>query len=107
MNERLSSETTAARSLLAVQNVWEQVQCLADDFCLFRMDSITALARKNLPEGFWGDEALPLDGQKRLYLTFDDGPDPYSTPWLLELLEEAGVQATFFLICADVDRPED
>lgn len=31
-------------------------------------------------------------------LTFDDGPDPTSTPQLLALLEELRVQATFFLL---------
>jgi peptidoglycan/xylan/chitin deacetylase (PgdA/CDA1 family) len=31
-------------------------------------------------------------------LTFDDGPDPRSTPRILDLLDEAGVRATFFVI---------
>ncbi len=31
-------------------------------------------------------------------LTFDDGPDPRSTPAILEILEEAGVRATFFVV---------
>ncbi|MER5637313.1 polysaccharide deacetylase family protein [Kitasatospora sp. NPDC002227] len=31
-------------------------------------------------------------------LTFDDGPDPRSTPLFLEALDRAGVQATFFLL---------
>lgn len=31
-------------------------------------------------------------------LTFDDGPDPQVTPEVLELLEERGIQATFFAI---------
>jgi peptidoglycan/xylan/chitin deacetylase (PgdA/CDA1 family) len=31
-------------------------------------------------------------------LTFDDGPDPRWTPQVLELLRQAGVPATFFLI---------
>jgi peptidoglycan/xylan/chitin deacetylase (PgdA/CDA1 family) len=33
-----------------------------------------------------------------LYLTFDDGPDPGWTPRVLDALDEAGVQATFFVI---------
>jgi len=33
---------------------------------------------------------------KRLYLTFDDGPDPASTPAILELLRAHDVHATFF-----------
>jgi peptidoglycan/xylan/chitin deacetylase (PgdA/CDA1 family) len=31
-------------------------------------------------------------------LTFDDGPDPAHTPRVLDILADAGVQATFFLI---------
>lgn len=33
---------------------------------------------------------------KRLYLTFDDGPDPDSTPLILEILQAHDVHATFF-----------
>jgi peptidoglycan/xylan/chitin deacetylase (PgdA/CDA1 family) len=31
-------------------------------------------------------------------LTFDDGPDPISTPHFLDLLDELGVRATFFVL---------
>src|SRR5262245_65290978 len=31
-------------------------------------------------------------------LTFDDGPDPRSTSAILDLLDEAGAKATFFVI---------
>jgi peptidoglycan/xylan/chitin deacetylase (PgdA/CDA1 family) len=33
-----------------------------------------------------------------LYLTFDDGPDAEFTPRVLDLLDEAGMHATFFVI---------
>lgn len=36
--------------------------------------------------------------QRRVALTFDDGPDPRSTPALLELLRAENVPATFFCI---------
>jgi peptidoglycan/xylan/chitin deacetylase (PgdA/CDA1 family) len=36
--------------------------------------------------------------RKRVALTFDDGPDERSTPALLELLNQRGVQATFFAV---------
>lgn len=35
-------------------------------------------------------------------LTFDDGPHPYYTPLILEILEEYGVKATFFMIGENV-----
>jgi peptidoglycan-N-acetylglucosamine deacetylase len=34
--------------------------------------------------------------EKILYLTFDDGPDPASTPFLIDILERHGVKALFF-----------
>jgi len=37
-------------------------------------------------------------GVKNIALTFDDGPTPETTPILLELLAEHGLQATFFVI---------
>src|ERR687891_1286709 len=33
-----------------------------------------------------------------VYLTFDDGPNPTTTPDLLDVLAREGVHATFFLI---------
>lgn len=35
---------------------------------------------------------------RHVALTFDDGPDPRSTPAFLDLLERCGVKATFFLL---------
>lgn len=37
-------------------------------------------------------------------LTFDDGPDPVDTPKLLDLLQEKGVKATFFVVGKRADR---
>ena len=36
--------------------------------------------------------------EKILYLTFDDGPDPESTPFLLEVLRKHDIKALFFCI---------
>jgi peptidoglycan/xylan/chitin deacetylase (PgdA/CDA1 family) len=37
-------------------------------------------------------------------LTFDDGPDPKSTPLFLDLLDKRGVKATFFLLGFMLER---
>lgn len=37
-------------------------------------------------------------------LTFDDGPDPDSTPWFLEALDACAVRATFFVLGDRVSR---
>lgn len=39
----------------------------------------------------------PSDGE-RLYLTFDDGPDPVWTPRVLDILAAAGARAAFFVV---------
>lgn len=39
-----------------------------------------------------------------LALTFDDGPDPASTPQVLEVLGALGWRATFFMLGAQVER---
>lgn len=43
-------------------------------------------------------------GRKEVYLTFDDGPHPEITPWVLELLKEYGAKATFFCIGNNVSK---
>jgi peptidoglycan/xylan/chitin deacetylase (PgdA/CDA1 family) len=43
-------------------------------------------------------------GTRGVALTFDDGPHPEGTPALLDLLGEAGVRATFFVIGEQVER---
>ena len=43
-------------------------------------------------------------GSKTVYLTFDDGPIPECTPWLLDELDRLGVKATFFLVGDNVRK---
>ena len=39
-----------------------------------------------------------------VYLTFDDGPIPQSTPFILDTLREHGIKATFFVVGDNVRR---
>lgn len=41
---------------------------------------------------------------KTVYLTFDDGPIPEVTPWVLDRLAEHDAKATFFCIGRNVER---
>ena len=41
---------------------------------------------------------MPRTDPPTIYLTFDDGPNPTTTPDLLDVLAREGVHATFFLI---------
>lgn len=45
---------------------------------------------------------LPTGGEKVLYLTFDDGPHPSITPFVLDQLAEYGAKASFFCIGKNV-----
>lgn len=42
--------------------------------------------------------------EKAVYLTFDDGPIPESTPWLLDTLDKYNVKATFFMVGDNVRK---
>jgi peptidoglycan/xylan/chitin deacetylase (PgdA/CDA1 family) len=42
--------------------------------------------------------------QRVVYLTFDDGPVPQVTPWVLDLLEKESIQATFFCVGENVQK---
>jgi cellulose synthase/poly-beta-1,6-N-acetylglucosamine synthase-like glycosyltransferase/peptidoglycan/xylan/chitin deacetylase (PgdA/CDA1 family) len=44
------------------------------------------------------------EAQKKLALTFDDGPDPTWTPKILDILKQKNVPATFFVIGVSANR---
>lgn len=41
---------------------------------------------------------------KTIALTFDDGPVPEQTPWVLDLLDQYGIKATFFCVGDNVRK---
>jgi peptidoglycan/xylan/chitin deacetylase (PgdA/CDA1 family) len=45
---------------------------------------------------------IPVAG-KELFLTFDDGPHPVATPFVLDMLKSYGAKATFFCIGKNVE----
>ena len=55
---------------------------------------------------FTGDciRRIPSGGAPEVFLTFDDGPHPESTPALLALLKRENVTATFFLVAQKAER---
>lgn len=44
----------------------------------------------------WATFRMPAGDPPRVYLTFDDGPDPVTTPAILDLLKSYQARATFF-----------
>ena len=42
--------------------------------------------------------------EKAVYLTFDDGPIPEATPFILKVLADYGIKATFFMVGDNVRK---
>lgn len=55
--------------------------------------------RTVIVEGATPQETI-IPGNKVVYLTFDDGPGPY-TAWLLDILKKYNAKATFFVVNTD------
>jgi len=44
------------------------------------------------------------ENERVVYLTFDDGPVPEITPWVLQMLQEEDIHATFFCVGENVTK---
>jgi peptidoglycan/xylan/chitin deacetylase (PgdA/CDA1 family) len=53
------------------------------------------------PEAIW---RIKVKQRKVAFITFDDGPIPEVTPWVLDTLDRYGVKATFFMVGDNVNR---
>lgn len=60
-----------------------------------------------LPNTIWRGPHAAEGEQKALYLTFDDGPIPEETPWVLEQLAEYNAKALFFCVGDNLERHPD
>lgn len=49
----------------------------------------------------------PGKKKKCVYLTFDDGPIPEVTPWVLDILDKYDIKATFFMVGDNVRKHPD
>lgn len=68
------------------------------------MSRVPLLYRAFFPGARW---RIPAIKGKSIYLTFDDGPIPEVTPWVLDQLDELGVKATFFCVADNVRKYPD
>lgn len=59
------------------------------------------LLKRFFPNFVW---SIPPGDQKAVYLTFDDGPDPIVTDWVLKTLKEWNAHATFFCLGNKVEK---
>ena len=56
--------------------------------------------RQLYPRACWRMSA----SERAVYLTFDDGPIPEVTPWVLDVLDKYKVKATFFMVGDNVRK---
>lgn len=59
--------------------------------------------RALFPKAAW---CLPQE-EKTVFLTFDDGPIPEVTPYVLDILKQYGIKATFFMVGDNVRKHPD
>lgn len=62
-----------------------------------------SFVRKLYPSALWRMNPR----EKAVYLTFDDGPIPVVTPWVLDLLGQYGIKATFFMVGDNIKKHPD
>lgn len=70
---------------------------------MFYLRRTPYLFTKAFSEFTWRGEKY-LNGQKTVYLTFDDGPIKKITPWVLSILNDYDIKATFFCVGENVVR---
>lgn len=61
------------------------------------------LFRKLYPSALWRIHPE----EKAVYLTFDDGPIPEVTPWVLDVLDKYQIKATFFMVGDNIHKHPD
>ena len=64
------------------------------------IEQVPPLFRKLYPKAIWRMNPE----EKAVYLTFDDGPIPEVTPWVLGHLERYNIKATFFMVGDNVHK---
>lgn len=65
--------------------------------------TVPAFLRMFVPGLLWQKPS----GAKKLYLSFDDGPDPEITPLVMDMLRRYNANATFFCVGQNVERYSD
>ena len=64
------------------------------------IEQVPAFVRNIFPEALWRMNSA----EKAVYLTFDDGPIPVITPWVVDLLGKYNIKATFFMVGDNVRK---
>jgi len=72
---------------------------------IYDIYTVAERANRNLSHAL--PAVTPYYGEKTVYLTFDDGPDPDNTPIVLDILKANNIKATFFVIGNNIEKHPD
>ena len=64
------------------------------------IEQVPSFVRNLFPKALWRMDPK----EKAVYLTFDDGPIPVITPWVVDLLGRYDIKATFFMVGDNVRK---
>ena len=64
------------------------------------IEQVPGFIRNLFPKALWRMDP----NEKAVYLTFDDGPIPVITPWVVDLLGRYNIKATFFMVGDNVHK---
>ena len=64
------------------------------------IEQVPQIIRNLYPKAMWRMNPE----EKAVYLTFDDGPIPDITPWVVDLLDKYNIKATFFMVGDNVRK---
>lgn len=66
-------------------------------------EQLPDFVRKLYKDAIWRKDS----NKKTVYLTFDDGPIPEVTPWVLDVLDKYNIKASFFCVGDNVRKHPD
>ena len=67
---------------------------------MFSWAKTPSIFQKLFPSLIWKMDTT----EKKVWLTFDDGPHPKTSPFILDLLNENNIKATFFCLGKNIDK---
>jgi peptidoglycan/xylan/chitin deacetylase (PgdA/CDA1 family) len=72
--------------------------------CVSSTAGLSSSLEHQTPAIVQNDVKIAADPAKKVYLTFDDGPNSHFTEQILDILKNSGVKATFVVIGSNIEK---